>query len=264
MRHAIYVPPFGQLADPHAIVDIACATEQAGWDGFFLWDHVLIPVAGDWEISDPWVALAAAAVATRQIRLGPMVTALPRRRVIKLARETVTLDRLCRGRLVLGLGIGSDRGREYSAFGDDPDPRRLGQALDEGVEVLTGLWSGNTVTHHGAPMVDDVSVVPGPVQQPRIPLWFGTERTTGKPIERAAKFDGIFPLNVDADGVRRIAENVETIRGNRTGFDIAVVAVPGDDLDSYRAAGATWAMHAFWPGHRPDQVLRAINRGKPS
>ncbi|OBB81488.1 luciferase [Mycobacterium colombiense] len=264
MRHAIYVPLFGTLADPGAIADIAGAAEHAGWDGFFVWDHVLSPLGGEWEIADPWVVLAAAAMVTDRIRLGPMVTPLPRRRVIKLARETVTLDRLSRGRLVLGLGTGGDVGREYSAFGEQADALRLGRTLDEGVAVLTGLWGGETVTLRGVVTADDVRAIPGPVQQPRIPLWFGTQRTMGRPIERAARFDGVFPLGVDVEGVKRVAAEITAVRGSREDFDIAVVARPGDDLDGLAAAGATWAMHAFWPGHRPDQVLRVINRGKPS
>ena len=108
--------------------------------------------------------LAAAAMATSQIGLGPMATPLPRRRVIKLARETVTLDRLSRGRPILGLGTGGDIGREYSAFGDLVDARQRGQALDEGTAILTSLWAGETVTHHGVVIADDVRAIPGPVQ----------------------------------------------------------------------------------------------------
>jgi alkanesulfonate monooxygenase SsuD/methylene tetrahydromethanopterin reductase-like flavin-dependent oxidoreductase (luciferase family) len=262
MRHAIHLPLFGALADPHAVADIARAAEQAGWDGLFVWDHVLSPVASEWDIADPWLVLAGAAMVTERIRLGPMVTPLPRRRVIKLARETVTLDRLSRGRLILGLGTGRDIAREYSAFGDVGDPRQLGRVLDEGVIVLTALWAGQTVTHHGAVVVDDVRVIPGPLQQPRIPVWFGTNRTTGSPIRRAACYDGIFPLGMDAAGVAHIAQTIETIRGSREGFDIAVAARPDEDLDALHAAGATWAVHEFWPGDRPDQVLRTIDRGK--
>lgn len=263
MRHAVYVPLFGELADPHAVVDIAIAAEQSGWDGLFVWDHVLSPIEGRWEIADPWVVLAAAAVVTDRIRLGPMVTPLPRRRVLKLARETVTLDRLSGGRLIVGLGTGGDVGREYSACGEDADTHRLSRVLDEGAAVLTSLWSGELVNHRGSLVAEGVEAIPGPVQQPRIPLWFGTARTTGRPVQRAVRYDGIFPLGADAAGVARIALAVAQLRGVREGFDIAVAVRPGDDLDRLAAAGATWAMQAFWPGHRPDQVLRAIDRGKP-
>lgn len=263
MRHAIYLPPFGELADPHAIVDIARAAEEAGWDGLFVWDHILSPVAGEWDIADPWVVLAAAATVTERIRLGPMVTPLPRRRVIKLARETVTLDRLSRGRLTLGLGIGNDTGREYSAFGDITDARQRGRVLDEGVAVLTALWAGETVTHRGAVVVDGVRAVPGPVQRPRIPLWFGANRAAGRPVQRAARYDGIFPFGVDAADVARIAATVAAIRGSLDGFDIAVAPGPQQHPDDFRAAGVTWMMHGFWPGDRPDKVLRVIDRGAP-
>lgn len=261
MRHAIYVPLFGALADPHAIVDLAEAAEQSGWQGFFVWDHVLSPINGDWEIADPWVALAAVATVTDRIHLGPMVTPLPRRRVLKLARETVTVDRLSHGRLILGLGAGGDIGREYSAFDEDTDPQRLARVLDEGTAVLTALWAGHTVRHRGAVVADGVQAIPGPLQHPRIPLWFGTARTTGAPVQRAAQYDGIFPLGATADGIARIAEDVTRSRGTLTGFDIAVAVRPGDDVEALSAAGATWAMHAFWPGHRPDQVMRHIERG---
>ena len=114
-------------------------------------------------------------------RLGTMVTPLPRRRIIKLARETVTLDRLSNGRLTLGLGMGGDRGRELSAFGEPTDARLRAQILDEGPTLLTALWAGKLIDHHGAITVDNVRATPAPVQQPRIPIWFGTSRFSGAP-----------------------------------------------------------------------------------
>lgn len=263
MHHGIYVPLFGALADPHAAVDIACAAEEYGWDGLFVWDHVLSPMDGQWDIADPWVVLGAIAAATRAIRLGPMVTPLPRRRLVKLTRETVTVDRLSGGRLTLGLGTGGDIGREYSAFGEAVDARQRALILEEGVAVLTSLWAGKTVTHRGALIVDGVRAIPGPVQQPRIPIWFGTACTEGPPVERAARYDGIFPLVADPATVTRILDIVRRIRGTREGFDVAVAARPDTDLNALRRVGATWALHAFWPGHRPDQVLRVIRQGKP-
>ncbi|SEB25558.1 MULTISPECIES: LLM class flavin-dependent oxidoreductase [unclassified Mycobacterium] len=263
MHHAIFMPPLGELADPQAIIDIAIAAEESGWDGLFVWDHVLSPIGGDWEIADPWVVLAAAAANTSRIRLGPMVTPLPRRRILKLARETATLDRLSRGRLVLGLGTGDDRGREYSAVGENIDARRRGRILDEGVGVLTALWAGETVTHHGELIVEGVRAVPDGAPQPRIPLWFGTARHDGKPVERAARHDGIFPLTGDASTVAQIADTIEQLRGSREGFDIAVKTKPGTDAAEFATAGATWAMHAFWPGDRPDRVLQVIEAGRP-
>ena len=108
MKHALLLPPVGRLSDPHAFVEVAVAAEGAGWDGVFIWDHVLRRAGEPPEIADPWVVLAGVATATSTVRIGPMVTPLTRRRPIKLARETVTLDHLSRGRLTVGLGLGDD------------------------------------------------------------------------------------------------------------------------------------------------------------
>ncbi|MDP7707659.1 LLM class flavin-dependent oxidoreductase [Mycobacterium sp. TY815] len=142
--------------------------------------------------------------------------------------------------------------------------KRLGDILDEGAAALTALWDGRTVDHKGTITAIAVRTTPGPVQQPRIPLWFGTARTTGRPIRRAARYDGIFPLSADTGAVERIADSVRGIRGTLDGFDIAVVSRPETDLSRLAAAGATWALHAFWPGNHPEQVLRVINRRPPS
>lgn len=263
VRHAIYLTLFGALSDPRIIMDIAKAADKRGFDGLFVWDHVLSPVPGEWDLADPWIALAAAATVTRRLRLGTMVTPLPRRRVIKLARETVTLDRLSGGRLILGLGLGGDRGREFSAFGEPTGTRQRVRVLEQCTAVLTDLWAGKMVRHIGDVTADKVRATPGPVQQPRIPIWFGTERCEGPPIARAARYDGVFPLDAKPEGIKRICDQVTNLRGNLDGFDIAVVSERGTELGPLRDAGATWAMHAFWPGHRPDQILRFVDRGAP-
>lgn len=267
MFHGICISLRGELADPCAVIDIAHAAEESGWDGLFVSDHILRsdPSA---PIADPWIVLAGIASVTHRIRLGPMVTPLPRRRVFKLARETVTLDRLSKGRLIVGLGSGSDKRREFSAFGEVSDASQRAQMLDEGARVLVSLWAEETVNHHGAIIVDNVRAHPGPLQQPRIPIWMGTKRTTGAPIERAAHYDGIYPWfgneggPADPTGVSRIADAVVATRGTLDGFDIAVIVNPDGDLDKLRAAGATWAMQRIG-GARPDQVLQVIAKGKP-
>lgn len=263
-RHGIHLPPFGALADPRAIADIAQAAEQYGWDGLFVWDHVLNPFEGEWDIADPWIVLAAAATVTRQIRLGPMVTPLARRRVMKVARETVSLDRLSRGRLTLGLGLGTDLGREFSAFGDVADAKQRAQVLDDSTETLTRLWSGATVDYAGSFLVDRVRAIPGPIQQPRVPIWFGSERGNGAPIKRAARYDGVFPYGLDAQEIARLSDTIVEIRGDLDNFDIAVSVRPGADVDAMSKAGATWLMHAFWIDHTPDQIVSFIESGPPA
>ena len=171
VHHAVYVPPFATFGDVNLLVDLAREAEQAGWDGFFLWDHLLYQ--DDVPFVDAWIALAAIAAATERIRLGPLITPLPRRRPWKVARESVTLDHLSAGRLVLGVGLGIDFWREFAGFGgeaaDDPERAAL---LDDGIEIITRLWSGEPVTYEGSRLrVDGVRFLPKPLQTPRIPIW---------------------------------------------------------------------------------------------
>ena len=156
VKRAIYVAPFGELADPRILAELAVAAEERGWDGFFVWDHILYraPVRA---VADPWVALAAVACATRSLRIGPLITPLARRRVHKVARETVTLDLLSSGRLTLGVGLGGTRNGELEPFGEVVDPIERARLLDQGLDDLVRYWAGE--------------FQPVPVQQPRIPVW---------------------------------------------------------------------------------------------
>ena len=140
VKRGIFLAPFDELADPRLLAELATSAEAAGWDGFFLWDHIIYrpPVRA---LADPWVALAAIACSTEQLRLGPMVTPLARRRVQKLARETVTLDHLSRGRLTFGVGLGSDRNDELEPFGEVVDARERARLLDRGLERLNAFWA---------------------------------------------------------------------------------------------------------------------------
>lgn len=239
MKHALLLPPVGELADPLALVELATAAEIAGWDGVFVWDHVLR--REDKPIADPWIALAAMAVATSRVRLGTAVTPLTRRRPIKLARETVTLDHLSAGRLTLGLGLGVDTSRELSGFGEVVDPRVRGRRLDEGAELLCAFWSGRPVEHHGEHFVADrVTVLPTPVQQPRIPLWFAARGEARRPVRRAARYDGIIPIDVDARGLEAMVGVIVGERGSLDGFDLAVRPNGSAEYEAFGDLGATW------------------------
>src|SRR5919202_2140498 len=147
MRYGVTVPNFGECFDPRTLAEMAREAEAAGWDGFFLWDHVqFMPT----PTVDPWVALAAIALATERVRIGPLVTPLPRRRPVKLARETVSLDHLSNGRLVLGVGIGDPVQWEFGWFGEPTEAKHRGAMLDEGLAILDGLWSGEPFAFSGA------------------------------------------------------------------------------------------------------------------
>ena len=178
MKRAIDVAPFGELADPRVLAELAAAAEDRGWAGFFVWDHVVYraPVRA---VADPWVTLAAVACATSTLRVGPMVTPLSRRRVHKVARETVTLDILSSGRLTLGVGLGSARNGELEPFGKVADPRERARLLDMGLADLARYWSGD--------------FDPAPVQRPRIPIWVAGEWPHRRPLRAGPALGRLFP-----------------------------------------------------------------------
>ena len=261
MRHALYLPPFGPLADPGALVELARAAEDGGWDGLFLWDHVIRPASDPPELADATVCLAAMAAATARLRLGPMVVPLVRRRPQKVAREIATLDRLSGGRITLGLGLGVDSGGELTRFGELTDPRVRGDLLDEGAGLVAALLSGEPVTHRGRFFTaDDVRFEPVPVQRPRVPIWLAARKGAVRPARRAARYDGIFPIELDLEDLARTIEVVVGERGSLDGFDVAVLADDETDLDAWAAGGATWAMWHFEPGATADDVLHRIER----
>ncbi|MBV9856552.1 MAG: LLM class flavin-dependent oxidoreductase, partial [Streptosporangiaceae bacterium] len=190
MRFAINVPNFGDFADPGTFAELARRTEASGWDGLFVWDHVVHHKDVRRDIADPWILLTAAALATSRIRLGTMITPVARRRVSKLAREVTTLDRLSGGRMVLGAGLGAPLEDEYATFGEPSEPRVVAARLDEGLTALDLLWSGEPVSFRGEHVVvDGVTFRPVPVQRPRVPVWVGGYWPNKAPMRRAARWD---------------------------------------------------------------------------
>lgn len=245
MRHAVFVAPFGPLADPYRLVDLAHASEEAGWDGLFLWDHVLRPESN--EILDPWVTLGVIAAETHRLRLGTMVTPLVRRRLLKLAREVVTVDLLSSGRVTVGIGLGVDTHGELTRLGEVIDPATRGAMLDEGLPLLDQLLAGEVVDHDGEHyVVEGIGLEPKPAQRPRPPIWLAARGSAGKPVRRAARYDGIFPIEVDAERYPRMLDQVASVRGDLDGFDVAVATEPGAMPAPFTHDTATWAMHA-WP-----------------
>lgn len=247
MRYALFLPIFGELAEPAAVAELASEAEAAGWDGVFVWDHIVYraPVT---DVADPWVTLAAVACATARVAIGPLVTPLARRRPAKLARECVSVDRLSGGRLVFGAGLGGDGSREFAGLGDEADPRARARLLDEGLDVLLALWSGERVDHRGpAYVVDGLAFRPTPVQQPRIPVWVAARYPNRAPVRRAARYDGLFPIDLDtpaqlAELLAVVAEHRDPAAGP---FDVAVDAPPRGRPAEFEEAGATWWLRGF-------------------
>jgi alkanesulfonate monooxygenase SsuD/methylene tetrahydromethanopterin reductase-like flavin-dependent oxidoreductase (luciferase family) len=259
---------FDELADPHNVVQLAVEAESAGWDGFFVWDHIRWrePVLA---AADPWIVLAAVATATEGIRLGPMVTPPARRRPAKLARETATVDQLSNGRLILGIGLGSDQfGEEFSRFGEETDDATRAAMTDETLDVLRAAWSGEPVKHHGPHhVVDDVAFLPQPIQRPGVPIWIAGLPGRTRPMQRAARHDGFFPVNLSGpDELAAAVEAVQDLRPEGAGpFDIAVEVGHGIDPAPYRGAGATWCLTNFEAhGTTLDVVRGVISEGPPA
>jgi alkanesulfonate monooxygenase SsuD/methylene tetrahydromethanopterin reductase-like flavin-dependent oxidoreductase (luciferase family) len=281
VQYAVNLPNFGPYADPRTVAGLAADAEAAGWDGLFVWDHVTFVKEWELEIGDPWIILAAAALATERLRLGPMITPLPRRRPSKLARETVTLDRLTGGRLVLGVGLGAPPEDEYGSFGEPTDAGTLAARLDEGLAVLVGLWSGEPFSFCGRHYrVDDVTFRPTPLQRPRIPVWVaGTWPGNQGPFRRAARWDGVVPLKVTEepepltpDEVRGVVAAVRAERPGQAPFEVMVGGETSgrhtaDDLELVGAladAGATWWSEWLNPLRGDlDEVRARIRQGPP-
>jgi alkanesulfonate monooxygenase SsuD/methylene tetrahydromethanopterin reductase-like flavin-dependent oxidoreductase (luciferase family) len=248
-KRGIYVAPFDELVEPGLLAELARLAETHGWDGFFVWDHIRYqaPVRA---VADPWVALSAIACATERLRIGPMVTPLSRRRVQKLARETVTLDHLSGGRLTLGVGLGSTRSGELAPFGEVEDPRERAKLLDDRLARLSEFWDGE--------------LEPRPVQQPRIPVWVASRWPNRRPLRRAARWDGLFPIELpDPDALATLVEEVLALRAPDAAgtFDIVVDPPAGEDAGPWEAAGATWVLSGFGSQPREAGVRGVIERG---
>jgi alkanesulfonate monooxygenase SsuD/methylene tetrahydromethanopterin reductase-like flavin-dependent oxidoreductase (luciferase family) len=264
MRSGLWLPLFEELADPGVVAGLAAEAEERGWHGVFVWDQLRWrePIR---RVADPWITLAAIAAATERVRLGPMVAPLPRRRPAKVARETASLDVLSGGRLILGVGLGGDRfAGELSKTGEELDDRVRGQMLDEALKILLAAWSGEPVNHRGRHyLVDEVQFLPRPVQRPRVPVWTAAFPGNDKPLRRAARYDGFFPVNLEnVDEFAQAVAAVRDLRGDNTApYDIAVELRPGSDVAPYAEAGANWWMTALEPGVSLDEVCGVVREG---
>ena len=251
MRFALNVPNFGEYGDARLLAALAREAEESGWDGFFVWDHIAWEGAENY--ADPWISLSAIAVETSGIRIGPMVTPLPRRRPWKVAHEAASLDRLSGGRLIFGAGLGG-REREFGFFGEEPDPKRRAAMLDEGLEILTKMWTAEPFTHPGVHYeITEARLTPPPVQRPRIPVWIAGTWPRKKPFLRALRWDGYAPVGragspLTPEDVREMGDLADGQRASDEPFDIRVTgSTNGESPDEARRkvarfaeAGATW------------------------
>jgi alkanesulfonate monooxygenase SsuD/methylene tetrahydromethanopterin reductase-like flavin-dependent oxidoreductase (luciferase family) len=283
MRYCLNLPNAGACGDARTLAEFAAIAEEAGWDAVFLEDYIIYQNRQDIPAYDPWIALAAMALRTERIRLGTMVTALARRRPWKLAREAVTLDHLSGGRLILGVGLGDvPAGTDFTHFGEETDVRRRAEMLDEALDVLAGLWSGRPFRYAGHHYrVDEVTLLPAPVQTPRIPIWVGGAYPNEGPMRRAARWDGAClyravaagsavdsgdPLTLDE--FLELKRFIERHRTSSSPFDLMIGAAkrgadPGRErarIQACAGAGATWCQD-WIPPDNADAMRAFIGRG---
>jgi alkanesulfonate monooxygenase SsuD/methylene tetrahydromethanopterin reductase-like flavin-dependent oxidoreductase (luciferase family) len=265
MRYGVTLP--SDNVDPRAIAELAHAAEASDWDGVFVWDGI--------DGNEPWVTLAAAAMHTERVRLGTMLTPISRRRPWKLAQETSTLDRLSGGRLILPVGLGAPN-TGFGKFGEATDRKQRAQLLDEGLEILNGLWSGRPFSYQGERYrVEGVTYYPTPVQSPRIPIWVVGAWPRMKSMRRALQCDGVLPVTIDHKGsvveptpedIRAVKAFVAERRTLTTPYDIVIEGeTPGDDreraaeqLRPFVEAGLTWWLENVWDTPRTQAGLEGM------
>ena len=266
MRFGLSFPNFGSYAEPGPMVELAVTAEEAGWDGFFVWDHIVI--TDGMPVADPWVLLGAMGQATESIKLGPMVAALPRHRPWVVARQGVTVDRLTGGRMILGVGIGYPPEVEFATFDDPTDARERADMLDEGLEIITRVWSGESFEFEGEHYkVLRNRFAPKPGQEPRIPIWVAGMLPNLRPFRRAARFDGVFPIRSDMQDlapadVARVARYVRSQRTTDESFDVVVGGPVAADVAAMAEAGATWYLAGPSPEAESfEEILAWISAG---
>lgn len=271
MRYGFILPG----GDARVVAESARAAEAAGWDGFFIADCV-------WSV-DPWVSLTAAAMVTERIRLGTMLTPISRRRPWILASQTATLDHLSGGRLILAAGLGAiDTG--FAEFGEVTDRKTRAELMDEGLDIITGLWQGQPFNYDGKHYhvrETTFSPPPAPVQQPRIPVWMVGAWPRPKSMDRVVRWDGLLPDKIGPTGEREsvgpddlramVAYLAERRPAGSAPIDIVVEGeTPGDDqakaretVQVMRDAGATWWLESRWGDGRDDEAQERLRQGPP-
>jgi alkanesulfonate monooxygenase SsuD/methylene tetrahydromethanopterin reductase-like flavin-dependent oxidoreductase (luciferase family) len=264
MKSAVVLPNTGLFADARLLSELGREAEDAGWDGVFIWDSLAVAMEDPRlrPACDPWIALGLIAAATSRVTIGTDISPLSRRRPWVVAQQTVTLDQLSGGRLVLPVGLGALEDGAFSKVNEETDRVVRAERLDESLQVLAGVWTGEPFTFHGKHFhADDLTILPPSRQRPRIPVWVVALWPRRKSTARALRWDGIIPAVERSDGsrhdptpddVRMICRDIE---GRvRPGYEV-VVEVDSSGKDrreaaalaaTYADAGATWWLEAVW------------------
>ena len=271
------MPNFGTASHPETLAKLALESEKSGWDGFFLWNHLV-----EWDkrvpIYDSFTSLVAIALNTTRIRVGTTVTALPRFKPWEVARQTISLDHLSQGRLTLGVGLGTEESCDYERFGENADNKTLAEKLDESLDIITGLWTGRPFSYQGKHYrLQKTSFIPTPVQKPRIPIWVGGFWPRKAPIKRAAKWDGVIPLKLpekllEPEDLREITSYLRKRNITKAKFDFVNIGwTTGTNRDRDREkaapfieAGMTWWLESLYTKRdSPEKMRKRIRLGPP-
>lgn len=239
------------FADPAKALALAVSAETFGYDSFWNTDFVLGPHP------DSMALLSAASQRTERITLGTAVMVLPFRHPVAFAKSIATVDALSKGRLIVGLGVGSNE-REFDALGLDIHQR--GKMADEKLALLRRLLTGERVTYRGEfHHLEDVGVGPTSVQRPHPPLWLGPLWKDGlveATVRRTGRIgDGFIPSSVPAS---RYAEQREKVRAyaekagrNPDAIEFAAILWFCMDDNRERAWEILEAESNRWKGDRP-------------
>jgi alkanesulfonate monooxygenase SsuD/methylene tetrahydromethanopterin reductase-like flavin-dependent oxidoreductase (luciferase family) len=222
------------------------------------------------------------AMLTEGVSIGAVLTPPARRRPWKLARETVALDHLSGGRLVLPVGLGALDDGGFSKVGEPTDRKVRAKLLDESLEILTGLWGGEPFSYEGEHyQLEEMTFRPPPVQRPRIPIWVVGAWPSRKSMGRALRYDGVLVATIGGSAessgitpetIRAIKAYAEENRTETTPFDIVWEGrTPGEDpgratavVRPYAEAGVTWWIESPWtPPNEPDDLRVRIRQGPP-
>jgi len=264
-------------------VELAREAEKAGWDGFFLWDH-LVEGYERVPLFDSFTLLAAIAQATKQIKIGTTVTPLPRSKPWNIARRVATLDNLSNGRMILGVGLGGEESVDYERFDELADPKILAEKVDESLQIINGLWSGRPFSYEQGKhfkILRKTVFLPTPIQQPRIPIWIAGVWPNKGPFRRAARWDGTIPLKgssgllqpADLDDILSfIQANRDNEASSSMKFDTAIIGwttgknrlANSNKVSQYARPGATWWLESLYTqADSVDRMMDRIRLGPP-
>jgi alkanesulfonate monooxygenase SsuD/methylene tetrahydromethanopterin reductase-like flavin-dependent oxidoreductase (luciferase family) len=279
VRYGLSIGTGGDYADPRTLVELVVAAERSGWDAALLEDYIVYQSIAGIPTADSWTVLAAAAVSTTRILLGTAVTPLARRRPWHVAREVATVDLLSGGRALLGVGVG-DLELSFTAFAEETELRVRAAMLDEALEIVSGLWTGEKFAFAGRHFqVSEIVCRPTPLQRPRVPIWVGGVWPRRGPVRRAARWDGALlgfkegpdgkDLPMQPEDVRALVGEVRRLRGGSLdGYEFVMGGNerrPDEDavrehVRAMASAGATWWVEWIAPC-APKEAFDKVTRG---